>query len=425
MKRYLKALAAAVSLSLLAGCNTAPNDAHIYGNIEEVPMDSSENITVNLFGYKTDPANLMAIENAIHGFMNENPNIEIVYEGIEGEVFVEAFKLRAQNNNLDDMFMIRHDQFVNLSSKGELADLSDISTIGKFNNLSKIQFTEPDGSVYIIPTAVTTYGMYVNLDLLKENGFDPPTNFSEFSAQCDYFKSKGITPIIGNNYSTLYTLMSSKSLYPIYQSDNAAEMIEQFNTGEADIMEYLKEGVKLVDTMLEKGWFDIEELKNTEQSTDDLELFAKGGRPFMFTGGWTSRKLMDMDHDFEFAVYPYPVLESGSVLDIDISFCLSVNAQSECIEESKKFIEYLTQPDVIYDLCDTQNSFSPLADSPMPSDSFLAPTVEHLSGGSFIIGTDYRLELPINEAEQAVGEKMLDGMSAEDAIELLSKLMNQ
>ena len=252
-----------------------------------------------------------------------------------------------------------------------------------------------------------------------------PVNWSEFSEQCDYFKNKGITPIIGNNYSTLCSLMSAKSLYPVYQADNSAELIEAFNTGETDIMEYLKEGVELVGTMLEKEWFDKEELMNTAQTSDDLALFAEGERPFMITGGWASQRLMSMEPKCSYAIYPFPVLEDGSVLIMNVDTCISVNAESDNLEEALQFVEYLTQPEVIYEYCDTQSCYTPLEDDHIPSDETIAPAAEYLFNGENIIGSDYRLKLPLDSAERTVGEAMLDGMSTEDAIELLGELIRQ
>lgn len=428
MKRLLAtALMTMMSLSLLAACGqNVSDDAQIYGEkITTASQTLSECVTVNFLGFKADAMNLTAIENAIHGFMKENPGIKVEYEGIKGSAYWEVLALRLENHALDDIVMVDHDRVLELVPEGKLADLSDLSTIDGFSEMAKSQFTEKDGKVYFLPTHISTYGMYVNLDLLEENGFDVPVCWSEFSEQCNYFKSKGITPVIGNNYSTLRCLMSARSLYPIYEMDNVAEMMEAFNSGKADIMEYLKDGVQMVGTMLEKGWFDKEELLNTAQTSEDLALFAKGERPFLITGGWASQRLMDMGPQCSYAIYPFPVLEDGSVLVMDVNACVSVSADSDNLEEGKKFVEYLTQPDVIFEFCDTQSSYTPLEDDRTPSDQTIAPSAEYLFNGRNIIGSDYRLKLPLDHAEKTVGEAMLNGMNTEDAVKLLSELIKQ
>lgn len=428
MKRILgAALIAAMLLSVFAGCGKeASDDAQIYGEETEKSLQSSDDsVKVSFFGFKADAVNLTAIENAIHAFVEVNPGIEIAYEGLKGTQYGEAFEIRLENDNLDDIFMVHHDDVLRLAPEGKLADLSELSTIDGFSEMAKTQFTEADGSIYFLPTAISTYAMYVNLDLLKENNLEVPTNWSEFSEQCDYFKSKGITPIIGNNYGSLRFLMSARSLYPVYQMDNSAEMIEAFNSGEEDIMEYLEDGVRMVGTMLEKGWFDKEEVLNTGQTSDDLALFAEGERPFMITGGWASQRLMDMGPKCSYAIYPYPILEDGSVLVMNVDTCISVNKESENLEEAKLFVEYLTQPDVIYEYCDTQSCYTPLEDDRAPSDETISPMREYLFNGECIIGSDYRLKLPLDNSEDIVAEEMLKGMNTEDAIKLLGELIRQ
>ena len=80
---------------------------------------------------------------------------------------------------------------------------------------------------------------------------------------------------------------------------------------------------------------------------------------------------------------------------------------------------------MIYEYCDTQSCYTPLGDNRVPSDETIAPSAEYLLSGREIIGSDYRLKLPFDNAEKAVGEAMLDGMSTEDAVKLLGELMKQ
>lgn len=108
---------------------------------------------------------MVAIESAIHGFMKENPDIAINYEGVKGEAYVSALELRAEDDNLGDLFMVLHRQLLTLSEQGRLADLSDLSTIDGYSDLTKTQFAEKDGKVYNLPGSIMAFGMYVNEDM--------------------------------------------------------------------------------------------------------------------------------------------------------------------------------------------------------------------------------------------------------------------
>jgi raffinose/stachyose/melibiose transport system substrate-binding protein len=86
-------------------------------------------------------------------------------------------------------------------------------------------------------------------------------------------------------------------------------------------------------------------------------------------------------------------------------------------------VEYLTQPDVIMDYCNTQSSYTPLDDDRTPTDETIAPSVEYLFNGQSVIGSDYRLDLPLDNAENEIGQDMLSGMSTEEAKEKMEELL--
>ena len=88
----------------------------------------------------------------------------------------------------------------------------------------------------------------------------------------------------------------------------------------------------------------------------------------MMTGAWAVPRLRELEPDFEFEVYPYPIMEDGSVLVINIDTRVSVNADSAHLEEAEKFVEYLTQSDVLWDFVGGQSSFSPLKENRLAQD---------------------------------------------------------
>jgi raffinose/stachyose/melibiose transport system substrate-binding protein len=414
--------------ALLTGCGSSTslggkNTIYIEeADVEETAAEAEE-IQLNFFGFKVDAWNMTAIESALQGYMEENPDIRISYEGIKSSEYWDVFDTRAANDELDDIVMVHHDDVVSLKNEGKLADLSDLGTLSNFSEMAKTQFMESDGSVYFIPTQISTFGLYVNYDMLKEYGMDVPTNWSEFEEVCDTFVENGIVPIVGNYFTTWRSLIAAKSLYPVYQMEHPEEMIEKFNTGEVDIVDYLSDGIDMVGEMLDRGWFDKEEALATAPTSDDLVLFSKGDRPFMITGGWASPRLMELNPEFEYGIHPFPILEDGSVLVMNVDTCISVPSYGDNVDIAKDFVEYLTQPDVIMDYCNTQSSYTPLEDERTPSDETIAPSVEYLFNGQSVIGSDYRLELPLDNAEQEVGKAMLSGMTTDEAKIKIAELL--
>jgi raffinose/stachyose/melibiose transport system substrate-binding protein len=420
-------LAVCLSAIFLCGCGS---DSHAHANqvyVEDTqaPTTDTEEVKLTFFGFKVDTMNLTAIETALQGYMDENPNVSITYEGLKSSDYWDTLDIRKENDTLDNIFMVHHDDVVELKKEGKLADLSDLSTISNFSSMAQSQFIEEDGSVYFLPTQISTFNLYINLEMLEAYGIEVPTNWSEFAAACDYFVEQGIVPIIGNNFTTWRSLIAGKSLYPVYQLEHPEELIEKFNTGEVDIMDYLSVGIEMVGEMLDRGWFDREEALSTSSTSDDLELFAQGDRPFMITGGWASQRLKAKGADFEYGIYPFPILEDGSVLVMNVDTCISVSAHGDNLDVTKDFVEYFTQPDVIMEYCNTQSSYTPLEDDRTPTDEAIAPSAPYLFNGQSVIGSDYRLNLPLDSAENEIGKAMLGGMGTEEAIAKMAELLNQ
>ncbi|MEE0199125.1 MAG: extracellular solute-binding protein [Muricomes sp.] len=421
MKLYKIVLSIFLVSALMSGCSHRSNEIML---IENEPLAEQEHIFLSVYGYKADAHKLTAIESILNRYMEQNPEVIVTYEGVKGIDYWNAFERRVQANGLDDVFMVDHDREIELAEQGKLADLSGLPTIEKYQDIIKEQFIREDGSAYFLPTCISAYGLYINYDLLEKHGQKVPEKWSEFMEVCQYFAGKGITPIVANNYASLRNLIVGESLYSVYQKDSAAA-IEAFNHAPAELVNTLRPGIEMVEEMIDRKWIDCEEVSATNQTSDDLRLFAGGNRPFMITGNWATSRVADMEPGFSYGVHPFPILDDGSVLVIEANTCISVNAGSEHIEEVMELVECITQPDSIWEYCDSQNSYTPLKDDRVPTEQTILPASECLESGRIVIGSDYRLSLPLDNSLSEITKQMLNGMSSDKAVALLNQLLAQ
>lgn len=401
---------------LLVGCWPAKNVLYTSPPAEQ----STDEIKLTFFGFKYEPLNVLAIEKSLHGYMAEHPQVSIAYEGIKGLDYYAALTKRLKSGNGDDIFMVDQATLLSLDKPSQLADLSDLSTIPLFSDLVKSQMYADDGQLYYVPTSISAFGLYCNLKLLQEHGQQVPATWPEFTAVCDYFVQQGITPIIANNDISLKTLVLAKGLYPIYQSQDPAQALRHFNDGAADLAQALRPGFELVEEMIASHYIDCAATLQTEKTQDDLIQFARGETPFLLTGAWAAPRLREAAPELDFAIYPYPVLTDGCVLVINVDTRLSVNAHSPHLTEAKAFVQYLTQPDVLWQFVNSQSSFSPLKDSRPADDTAIQPLEVCLSNGHSILGADDNLHYPIWELSRQAIVRMLEGASAEEAAEFLA-----
>ncbi len=399
-----------LTVAMLVGCGSK----NAVVNYEDMAEEDITSIT--FFGNKYEPENVVVIEEIISAFMEENPDIRVSYESLKGTDYFEALEKRIAAGRGDDVFMVNHDTVLAMGEAGLLADLSDISSISGFTDQMLGQMEE-EGKIYWVPTTVSAFGLYCNMDLLEEHGQKVPENLTQWENVCDYFVKQGITPIIANNDISLKTLAIGLGFYPCYQEGRQREVFDRLNSGEERLSTYLLSGFSLSEEFIEKGYINREKALVTKKTSDDLQEFAKGESPFMLTGAWAAVRVKSMQPDFEFQVHPYPVLEEDRFVVINADTRLSINADSKNQESALKFVEFFTRQENINKFADQQCSFSPLKSGSPSSLEEIQPLVSCYQSGNVVIGSDGMLNLPIWDLTAQVSKKLLSGESLENTME--------
>lgn len=400
-----------VLILLSGGCG-------VHNTVVNYSMSNEQITTVTFFGNKYEPENVTVIEEIISDFMDLNPQIRVSYESLKGSEYYDALAKRMAAGKGDDVFMVNHDICLELQAKGQLADLSGLDGLSNYSDQMRSQMEE-NGKIYWVPTTVSAFGLYCNLDLLEEHGQNVPQNLKEWRAVCDYFTERGITPVIANNDISLKTLAIGRSFHSIYQENRQKEVFNRLNRGEEMLSQYLEYGFSLVMEFIEKGYVDAEKALNTKKTSDDLEEFVKGETPFMLTGAWAAGRVEGMNPGFDFEVVPYPALDDGVLVVMNADTRLSVNADSEHLENAMRFVEYFTQTENIQKFVNQQSSFSPLKDGSPSYIREIQPMIACYQSGDTVIGTDSLLNLPIWEWTAEVSQKLLAGETLHEAMDWL------
>ena len=397
-------LAMTMLMSCLAGCSSNSTN-----KVQTVGEEKKEQVTLTFFGNKADESNVHVIESIMSSFMKDHPDIVITYESIKGTDYYDTLNKRMENGTGDDIFMVNHDTMLELHAKGQVADLTGLSTIDSYTEDQKNQFVSEDG-IFWLPTTVSSFGLYCNMDMLKEHNQSVPTNIVEFETVCDYFLEQGITPIVANNDISLKTMAIGVSYFDEYQNGTERQLFTDLNSGKVGLGESLDAGLTVVEEIIQKGYVDAAVAAETQKTSGDLEAFAKGENPFMLTGAWASNRVKnDFGATFAYEVHPLPVLDDGGLIVINPDVRLSVNSDSEHIEEAKLFVEYFTQAENLQAFCDDQCSISPLNNGNESSIKEIHPVVECFEAGRVVIGTDARLNLPIWDVTKDASQSLLNG----------------
>ncbi|MCC0781794.1 extracellular solute-binding protein [Clostridioides sp. ES-S-0108-01] len=405
-----------IILSLLIMCVGCQNN-----KATNIVIDNNDDdiIDLRIFGFKNEAINVVAIEEILQDYMAKHPNVKINYESVKGVEYYNVLEKRLNSNNHDDIFMMDEEHLQKLKDKGYFEDLSKLSTINNFSKKSLEQMKEDNGKIYYVPSTISAFGLYCNMDILNKHHQKVPQNEKEFMEVCQYFVDKGITPIIANNDISLKTIAIGKSLYPLYQADNSHELIKHINKNPEVLSDYMKTGYEFVEKIIKNKFIDATKTSKTEKTKDDLIQFEKGENPFMLTGAWASVRVQNDAPNLNFEVHPYPILKEGSMLVTNIDTRLCVNAKGKHVEEAKKFIEYITQDNIMWKFVNSQSSFSPLKELRIADDKTIKPLSLYINDKDAILGTDSRIQYPIWSLTREGVQKLMKGEDIESALKII------
>lgn len=416
IKRISSAAAAITAAALLGSCGYMTNtDKSI------IVTDKPQVTKITFFGNKYKETNVKVIDDIIKGFMKKNPGIEVKYEGLKGGEYYEVLRKRMETGNGDDVFVVDSDTMRILENNHQLADLSGASVIKKYSDLVKNQITNSDGTVYMLPTTVSMFGLYCNMNLLKEHNKAVPQNMSEFEDICEYFRQQGMTPLVANNDDSLKVIAYGRGFYDYYKNGEAEDIINKVNSGEEKLSTYLRPGFEKAEEFIKKGYVNSEEALNSYRASDDLKLFERGNSPFMICGAWAEPRLADEAPNLNFSVYPLPVLDDGSVVVINPGVRLAVNENSKHKEEAIKFVEYFTEEENINKFSDEQCSLNPIKNSRLPAVKHIQPLVEAYKDKQVVIGSDTRFNAPIWDYGMEISRGLLMGKPLDELMNWLDE----
>lgn len=282
------------------------------------------------------------INDKIKMFERQNPGVYIELEPIDWENGPIKLEVALKTGSLPDIAPIGSD--FECMSDDMLEPLDSYFTEDEKNQFKyqAIRSVTYNGEMIAVPFAMTTYAMYINLDLFRQRGVEPPIDgnwtYDEFiekmkkltwdddgDGKNDYY---GFMSFVKPNYYNIWGIILS----------DGAEILDQ-NSGE-----YIFYGEKAL-----KGTQKIVDLRNKYNVTpkefgyldenNAWDMFAKGKRVAVYpTGSWAVNVLENnylKGEGFDFAVANYPIGE----MRIPISLNNGVSAYGIFKQQDKKKLD--------------------------------------------------------------------------------------
>ena len=420
MKMTGKRAAVGLALILLcSGCAAKNDEPKVY------ITENDPEIVMSLFAQGEDISN--AVNECCANIINPRYSSNIIvysdyadFYAEEGLSYRELLLKRMESGMPDDLYIITAEDVLDFDRKGYIYDLSGLSCI---NNLSEdaLQQSICNGKVFSVPLSYTSFGLIWNVDMLHRYNLETPENLEEFWNVCETLKQNGILPYGANRDYGLSLPIMCAGLGPLYQNPDSAKLTEKLASGETPISTYMEDGFLFLQTMIDKGYLDVEQALATLPNTEE-ECAYFAGENCAFISSICRAKAFDHDYPFEVEMTALPVLPGGAVCVVGADLRLAVNPHSEHLNEALLIVENVCTVQTLNGFAERLGKVSSAKGNKAAMLPQADKLVNCLSTGRQVPNQDFSLHFHIWNTTKELGVMLCEGASVDEVCSEYDKL---
>lgn len=280
MKKTLALLLAILMMFALVACGQpAADDAKDDGAAE-----GQTELTMWCIATESD-SNRHSYEAAIADMEEAHPEIKLTWEATENQAYKTKIKAAVAADEMPDIFFTWSCAFLK-----DFVDAGRVYCMDEVYEQFKDQLPESmmgnvtfDGSKYGVPLTMNIVGLFANMDLLAEVGYEEvPGTYEEFIACCDALKAKGIIPF---GCAGKETWCVTEYLESVIEKSCGAKALNDIFLGQATWdNEDVASAVDTFQGLVNNGYFDPDGIALTN---DEVKAnFMAGKYAFYMNGTW-------------------------------------------------------------------------------------------------------------------------------------------
>lgn len=359
MKRKFISLVLGTSLVLasLTGCGIAGKQEDVNSDSSKTEVSEEEGRTegkVELEFFNAKIEGETVFNKIIDLFQEENPDI-IIKQTAPADAETVLFT-RISTDDVPDIMSVYPAETVyhTMMEDGVYTELTDEEWLGRASDRA-LEFSSWDGKNFAMPFAMNSFGLYCNLDMFEENGLDLPKTWEDLMAVAEEFDSNGVTPFTFMDKDPGNLSQEAERVIGIIKNDINVDC-EEVGTTDASFTSPDKPYFRqMAEAILATREYAEDTLSySVDQSTVD---FANGNFPMFAatTARYTAIMQNNPDLNFTLVPYPNPVGDNQS-LPINIDIAYGVSSKTPYQEEAKKFIEFLSRPEIYQMVADEEGT---------------------------------------------------------------------
>lgn len=329
-----KGLALVLTLALLIGCAAATAE-------EKTP------VTLSILHYMGNTVKLDAFGGILEAYQEANPHVTFDSQALSQNEYITQLRVRVAAGDAPDIMMGQPAQYVDIIEAGYVMDLTGnplIETLGMTE--ADIGDCSYEGKVYALPLDFKTYGIMYNKDIFEANGLEEPTSQAELDAICDTLVAAGIDPFIRNDSNLTYPDIEVRAIFwPLLMENGKFDALEKLMAGEAQFADY-PEFYKAVELWGERLKYNrLDDMSN--DTTMARQAMAAGEAAMIYDGTWAYAQTQEFNPDNRYGMFVMP-RDDGKPNQycIQLDQIFMVNGNSDHVEETLAFMEFLLSPEI-------------------------------------------------------------------------------
>ncbi|MCJ1909693.1 ABC transporter substrate-binding protein [Planococcus ruber] len=305
--------------------------------------DSGDKTTISFMHWRNEDK--AVFDEIIAEFEDANPDIAVEMNIYPSDQYQATAQRMLQEGSTGDVFTsFPGAQFESLQKAGIFADLTDEEFVSKFDE-NLISVGQKDGKQLALPYQLVFNIPVYNKGMFEELGLEVPKSWTEFQEMADTLLENGITPIafpgadIGPNQ-----FMNSMMMNNALDEDVFAKL----QSGEESLTnEWWVKTLEDFQLLEQKGYIQKNALGTNADSA--MAMVANEEAAMIASGSYHMASILGLNPDLQLDLLaPITVEESEAVYEgiNTATFMLAVNSKSEKQEQAKKFIDFLSEPEI-------------------------------------------------------------------------------
>lgn len=301
LKRIAAVLLAGTMVLSMAACGKKSNPS---------PADAGD-VTLTMWCIATESdSNRPSYEKAIADMKTKYPNVTLDWSAYENQSYKTKIKAAVSANEMPDIFFTWSCAFLgDFVEAGKVYCLDDAYQDFK-DELPEamLKNTTYDGKRYGVPLTMNIVGLFANMDLLKQVGYDDiPGTYDEFIQCCDALKAAGIIPF---GCAGKETWCVTEYLESVIEKSAGGNVLNDIFTGKASWNNQdVADAVDTFQSLVNNGYFDPNGIALTNDEVK--ENFMQGKYAFYMNGTWNCADFAaNADFGSKVKVGEFPVINA-------------------------------------------------------------------------------------------------------------------